>query len=101
MKDNEERIYTIPLRKGYIKKPRWRKTHFAVKRLKKFVLRHTKLVPKIEKDLNEEIWKRGGKNPPSKIKVKITAEKGFAKTSLANAKIKKETDKESKEKDKK
>jgi len=103
MKDGEERVYTIPLRKGYVKKPRWRKTHFASKQLKKFVTKHAKLVPKIDKDLNEEIWKKGGKNPPARIKVRITAKQGFAETTLADKKVEevKEEDKKGKKEDKK
>ena len=87
MKDGEERIYTVPLRSGYVKKPRWRKTHYAVKTLKQFVERHAKLVPRISREVNEAIWNHGGKNPPARIKVKIVARNGFAEVILPEGKI--------------
>lgn len=73
MKKDESRVYIIPLRKNTLKVPTWRRSNRAISEIKKFLLRHTKadrLV--IGKWINEEVWKHGGKNPPGKIKVKVT-----------------------------
>ncbi len=65
-----ERVYNIPLRKKYIKVPRWKRTNRAIKAVKEFVMRHMKSNDvRIKKALNEEIWKHGAKRPPHHIKV--------------------------------
>jgi len=75
-KVNEEKIMIVPLRKSYIKTPRYKRVPKAIKALKKFVARHMKVRDrdlkkiKIDKYLNEEMWFRGIKKPPHKIKVK-------------------------------
>ncbi len=67
----EERIYTIPLRKEFIKAPSYRKTKRALSAIKQFLARHMKAEEvKIGKYLNLELWKNGRKNPPPRIKIK-------------------------------
>lgn len=79
-KSEEEKIekeYTIPLRKKIRVVPRYKKTNKAVKSIKEFVVRHMKIRDrdlnkvKLDKFLNETLWSRGIKNPPTKIKVKV------------------------------
>lgn len=76
-----EREYIIPLRKEINKVPRYRKTEKAIKAIKEFLVRHMKIYDrdlkkiKIDKYLNEEMWRRGIKNPVVKIKVKAIKEK--------------------------
>ena len=82
MKEGEERIYVVNLRRRFREKPKWRKTHFAVKAVEEFIQKHTKLIPKVSKRLNEYLWERGGKNPPPKVKVKVVAKEGFAHVDL-------------------
>ena len=66
-----ERIYTIPLRREFIKVPNYKKTSKAVKAVRKFLQKHMKCEDvRIGKHLNLELWKRGRKNPPPRIKVK-------------------------------
>jgi len=71
-----EREYTVPLRKGWLKVPKYKRANKAVKTLKEFIARHMKVYDKdlrkikIEKDLNDEIRFRGMKKPPAKIKIK-------------------------------
>ena len=71
-----EREYTIPLRREWRKVPRYKRTNKAVKAIKEFMVRHMKIRDrdlkkvKIDRYLNEELWFRGIKKPPSRIKVK-------------------------------
>ena len=69
----EERIYVVPLAKEYMKAPNWNRTKRAVKVLKKFVTRHMK--PEalyVSQEVNERLWENGIKNPPRKIRVRVT-----------------------------
>jgi large subunit ribosomal protein L31e len=71
-----EREYIINLRKDIAKVPNYKKTPKAVKSLKEFIARHMRIPErdvkkvKIDKWLNRELWFRGIKNPPTKLKVK-------------------------------
>ncbi len=69
----EERIYVVPLAKEYMKAPNWNRTKRAVKALRKFVSRHMK--PEaiyLSQEVNERLWENGIKNPPRKIRVRVT-----------------------------
>jgi large subunit ribosomal protein L31e len=75
-KTNElAREYIIPLRHRWMIVPRYQKTNKAVKAVKEFLVRHMKIRDrdldkiKLDKYLNETLWHRGIRNPPSKIKV--------------------------------
>ncbi len=82
-----ERDYIIPLRKGFLKAPRWKRAKKAVSTLKSFVARHMKAKEvKVGKYLNEEIWEHGIKNPPHKVKVHCTKdEEGVVTAESVNA----------------
>ncbi len=71
----EERVYTIPLRKHFLKKSRVKRAKAAVNALRKFVKRHMKVedseLIKIDPKVNEVIWARGAKKPPARIKVLV------------------------------
>jgi len=70
-----EREYIIPLRHRWSIVPRYQRANKAVKAVKEFLVRHMKIRDRdmdkirIDKYLNEVIWHRGIKNPPSKVKV--------------------------------
>ncbi len=70
------REYVIPLRKEWLKVPKYKRAKKAIKAIKQFIARHMKVPErdvkqvKINKWLNQEIWFRGIKRPPAKIKVK-------------------------------
>lgn len=83
-----ERTYNIPLRKEYQKVPRWRRTKKAVTALKEFLVKHMKSTDvALGKELNEEIWKHGAKNPPHHVKVTATKDKdGKVKAELFGVK---------------
>ncbi len=80
-----EREYIIPLRHRWRIVPRYQKTNKAVKAVKEFLVRHMKIRDrdlgkiKIDKYLNETLWNRGIRNPPSKIKVIATKEGDIVK----------------------
>ncbi|MCY3976030.1 MAG: 50S ribosomal protein L31e [Thaumarchaeota archaeon] len=77
MSDELERIYTINLGKVLLS-PNNRRSKRAINVIKDFVIKHTHNEQvKIDKDLNLHIWKNGMKNPPRRIKIKVTTtEKG-------------------------
>lgn len=83
-----EREYVIPIRRGWIHVPRYRKAKRAVKEIKSFLVRHMKIRDrdlnkvKVDKYLNEFIWSRGIKNPPSKVKVKAIKEGDIVRVEL-------------------
>jgi len=89
VKNNETRKYVVPLRSEWLQVPRWRRSKRAVDGLRSFIIKHTKVKNvRISKLVNEQIWSRGGKNPPHKIEVnaKISTEK------IQDKKTKKEVD---------
>ena len=71
-----EREYIIPIRRKIMNTQRYKRANKAIKAIKIFIARHMKLydkdLRKIKLDmwLNNEVWYRGIKNPPIKIKVK-------------------------------
>lgn len=100
-----ERIYTIPLRKEFLKAPKYKRTKRAIKAIRDFVKRHMKCDNvKIGKYLNLDMWKHGRKNPPSRIQVKTVKDKKkvkdkeieFVKVELINAPEEKKIEKKTK-----
>ena len=87
--ESKEREYVIPLRKEWRKVANYRRTGRAVKAIKQFIARHMKVperdLSKVKLDiyLNQEVWFRGRKKPPAKIKVKVVKEGDIVKVTLA------------------
>ncbi len=82
----EERLYTIPLRiTRYV--PRWKRTPRAVRFVREFITRHMKpdnviIMPEV----NEALWARSIKKPPSRIRVRaVKNADGDVKLYLAGA----------------
>lgn len=76
MKDKESRTYTVPLRREWLKVPKWRRSKRAAAALRAFLLKHTKANQvRIGKWANESLWARGAKSPPSKITVTVSISK--------------------------
>ena len=89
MKNGESRIYIVPLRKQFILVPRWRRSKQAMKILREFILKHTKADKvNISQWISEEVWKHGGKNPPGKLKVKVTLKETEKEIKGSSTKIK-------------
>jgi large subunit ribosomal protein L31e len=81
----EEKYLTLNLRKLLVKKQNWRRSESAVFILKRLLKRHLKTDKiKISTTLNNLIWKRGIKNPKTKIKVKAIKEGEEYKVDLAS-----------------
>lgn len=67
-----ERVFVIPL--GEVKSaPKSKRVQKAVRFIRSYVSKHMKSEDvKLSEALNEQIWKRGMRNIPSKIEVKAT-----------------------------
>ena len=84
----EERIYTIPLGKAWVRPPKKRAPR-AMHMVKAFVTKHMKLDMRVEEeeekeelprlivsnDVNEKVWCRGIEKPPRKIRVRAAKDK--------------------------
>lgn len=87
-KENLEREYVIPLRNKWKRVPRYKRANKAIKAIKEFLAKHMKVrdrdLNKIKVDtyLNEEIWFRGIRKPPARIKVKAVKEGDVVKAEL-------------------
>lgn len=84
-----EREYVIPLRNKWKRVPRYKRANKAIKAIKEFLAKHMRVENrdlkkiKIDTYLNEEVWFRGIKKPPAKIKIKATKkENGDVKVEL-------------------
>ena len=94
----EERTYVIPLRREFLKKAKYNRTKRAVSTIQNFVIKHMKVKEvKIGKNLNEKIWERGRRNPPSKIKIKAIIEDSYARVELPEFPFEKKKEPEKKE----
>lgn len=66
-----ERVYNIPLRKEFLKVPKYKRAKKAMKAVKDFLIKHMKSENvKLGNFLNVKIWEHGIKNPPHHVKVK-------------------------------
>ncbi len=85
-----ERTYNVPLRKEWLKVPKYKRAKKAITALKQFLIKHMKSDNiKIGKYLNEAIWQRGMRNPPHHIKINaIKDDKGLVKAELIGKPIK-------------
>jgi large subunit ribosomal protein L31e len=84
----EERIYTIPLGKAWVRPPKKRAPR-AMQMVKAFVTKHMKLAMRVEEEeekeelpkliisngVNEKVWGRGIEKPPRKIRVRAAKDK--------------------------
>lgn len=87
-----ERVYTIPLRREFLKVQNWRRTEKAVKAVREFLQRHMKSnVVRIGKDINEKLWAHGIKHPPHHVKITAKRDdKGVVSAELFGVEVKKE-----------
>jgi large subunit ribosomal protein L31e len=68
-KENEQ-IYIIPLRDTR-RAPRWKRSSTAIKDIRKYLEKHMKSTDvKLDRTINEKVWDRGARNPPSRIRVR-------------------------------
>lgn len=68
-----ERVYTIPLRRAYNAAHKYR-ARAAMKAIRAFVARHMHVKEedvRIHPSVNEEVWRRGARKPPRRIRVRV------------------------------
>ncbi len=87
-----ERTYNVPLRRQWLKVPKYRRAKKAVNGLKEFLRKHMKAASvkdvRIGKHANLELWKHGIRNPPHHIQVKaIKDDKGIVTAELVGAPV--------------
>lgn len=101
-----QRSYVIPLRRDFVKVPRYYRAKRAISYIKKFISKHMKEEDvRLGKHLNEYVWSRGITNPPGKVKVEVIKEENFVSVELEGKKyevqsVQKEPTKEETFKDK-
>ena len=80
----EEREYNVPLRREWLKAPKYKRAKKAVSALRAFIIKHMKADSvHIGPFLNDDIWKHGMRNPPHLVKVKTKKnEEGVAVVEL-------------------
>ncbi len=93
-----ERTYTIPLRKEFLKAPKYKRAKKAVTAVRKFLSRHMKSDSiKLGKNLNSLIWAKGIRNPPHHITVStVREETGIVRAELVGKPIYEEPKEEKK-----
>lgn len=92
MSQELERVYTINLGKVLLT-PDNQRAKRAINMVREFARHHMKTQEiKIEEDLSHQIWKRGIKHPPRKIRVKMTkTDEGFILVSPYEEEVEKVT----------
>lgn len=68
----KEQIYTIPLR-SVKNAPRWKRSKRAIKEIRVYLTKHMKTDEanvKLDRTINEAIWRRGSQKPPRRIRVR-------------------------------
>ena len=83
MSQELERVYTIPLGKVKLSQSQHRAVR-AINMIKEFARHHMKVEEiKIEEDLAHLIWSKGVRNPPRKIRVRMSkTDEGYILVSL-------------------
>jgi large subunit ribosomal protein L31e len=78
-----ERVYTIPLGKVKLSQSQHRAVR-AINMIKEFARHHMKVEEiKIEEDLSHLIWSKGVRNPPRKVRVRLSkTDEGYILVSL-------------------
>ncbi|MBM2852492.1 MAG: hypothetical protein HW420_1039 [Candidatus Nitrosotenuis sp.] len=82
MSQEAERVYTINLGKAWLS-PDNQRAKRAINMIKEFAEHHMKTEQiKIDQDLSQQVWKRGIRSPPRKIRVKMAkTEDGYVMVS--------------------
>lgn len=83
----EEKLFTIPLRKQWLKVPKNKRAKRSINTIRAYLSRHMKIPEtevKISTNLNDSVWIRGAGKPPGRTKIKayFDAEAGMVFASL-------------------
>jgi large subunit ribosomal protein L31e len=86
----EEKIHIIPLRKEWLKVPRWKRSRKSIRAVREYLIKHMKSEDvKLGKYLNEFIWERGMKKPLGKVKVRVSKDGEVVRAELFDAPVEK------------
>ena len=83
-----EREYVIPLRKACLKVPQYERWRIAIRTIRRFIAKHMKIperdLTKVKLDVyfNNELWFRGRRKPPAKVKVMAIKENDIVKVNF-------------------
>ena len=79
-----ERTYNVPLRRTFVRSPKYKRSKRAITILQEFISKHMKSDEiKIGKNLNQFIWKNGIQNPPHHVKIQVVKDdKGVVRAEL-------------------
>src|SRR3989344_3287635 len=67
-----ERIYTIPLRREWLKAPAYKRSKKAMTAIREFLIKHMKSENvKLGRMLNMHVWEQGIKRPPHHVKITV------------------------------
>ena len=91
--------HNIPLRREILKAPKYQRAKKAVKAIKEYVSKHTKVSfknVKLGRHLNMYMWSQGIKNPPMFVKVNVDKQKELVMVELLDAPIEVEVKKPAK-----
>lgn len=86
----EEREYIIPLRSSWMKAANYKRTRKGVMAIKEFIAKHMRVADrdlnkvKLDVYLNNEMWSKGSRSPPSKIKVLAKRDGEFVRVELVD-----------------
>jgi ribosomal protein L31E len=83
----EEKLFTVPLRREWLKVPQNKRARRSVRTVRGFLVRHMKVPEhdiRISAKLNDSIWMSGAAKPPAKVRIKATfdAESGLLHAGL-------------------
>lgn len=92
-----DKVYTVPLRSGWGREQRSKRSSRAMRDLRAFVLKHAKVKDlksiKISQGVNALIFARGFQKPPSRIKIEVSGTKDLAQVKLPGEAIEAAADK--------
>ncbi len=95
-----ERTYNIPLRKAFLKAPKYLRTNRAVREVREQLMRHMKSKDvKLGEELNKALWARGDSKPPHHVNVLAKKEDDVVYAELVGKEFKKKDFSEKSEKE--
>lgn len=84
----DEKVFTIPLRRTWVKQTRVKRAPTSIRTVQAYVEKHTAASEvKLSAGVNEFVWQSGAKKPPGKVKVNVRLEEGVAFARLPEEKL--------------
>jgi large subunit ribosomal protein L31e len=91
----EEKIFTVNLKKEFMKNARWKRSSRASREIRRFLERNMKSENvKIDSSINKAIWVSGDQKPPKKLKIRaVKDDDGKVTAELFGATVEQPTEK--------